>query len=317
MSLLQSLKNFTTVVVDSSDINTIRKYHPYDATTNPSLILKSVNLKSYEHIINSSIKYAKKKGGNYKKQISNAADKVAVNFGIEILKEIPGRVSTEIDARLSFNTELCIKKSKKIIKMYEDSGVNRSKVLIKLAATWECILAAKELKKDNIQCNLTLVFSFAQARACAESGVFLISPFVGRIYDWYKNTGRIDNYIPSNDPGVLSVQKIYFYYKKYNYNTIIMGASFRNIEQILSLCGCDKLTISPELLEQLNCTSGIATEKLFYNEHIYYDKPKKLSVSDFYWQHNQDSMAVEKLSEGIRQFAIDQDKLETILSCRL
>lgn len=313
MNQLELLRKFTTIVADTSDINSIRKYKPEDATTNPSLILKAVNLSSNQKFINQAVKYAKKKGGSKKEQLLNASDKILVDLGIEILKYIPGYISSEVDARLSFNQEKCILKAKKIIKMYEDQGVSRKKVLIKLAATWECIKAAEELKKDNIFCNLTLLFSFAQARACAESNVFLISPFVGRIYDWYMAKNLTSNFSYNEDPGVISVRKIYNFYKKHNYKTIIMGASFRNIQQILLLSGCDRLTISPELLKELESNSAVFDRKLI-PPTIFTAPPIPLTESEFRWEHNQDEMAVQKLSEGIRNFGKDQLLLEQIIS---
>lgn len=313
MNQLELLRKFTTIVADTSDINSIRKYKPEDATTNPSLILKAVNLSSNQKFINQAVKYAKKKGGSKKEQLLNASDKILVDLGIEILKYIPGYISSEVDARLSFNQEKCILKAKKIIKMYEDQGISRKKVLIKLAATWECIKAAEELKKDNIFCNLTLLFSFAQARACAESNVFLISPFVGRIYDWYMAKNLTSNFSYNEDPGVISVRKIYNFYKKHNYKTIIMGASFRNIQQILLLSGCDRLTISPELLKELESNSAVFDRKLI-PPTIFTAPPIPLTESEFRWEHNQDEMAVQKLSEGIRNFGKDQLLLEQIIS---
>ncbi|WP_343152872.1 transaldolase [Buchnera aphidicola] len=313
MNQLQSLKKITTVVADTGDIKFIQKYQPKDATTNPTLILQAINLSCYQNLIISAIKYAKLKGGNHQKKIVNASEKISVLIGSEILKYIPGKISTEVDARLSFNKEECIKKANSIIKMYEEEGINRSKILIKLAATWECIAAAKELKKNNINCNLTLLFSFAQARACAEAKVFLISPFVGRIYDWYKSKNPNEIYSVKKDPGVLSVRKIYKYYKENNYKTIIMGASFRRIEQILALAGCDYLTISPVLLKELENSLGVV-DQILNNEKKYYKNNQSLSESEFRWHHNQDAMAVEKLSEGIRKFAKDQENLERILS---
>ncbi|QCI25869.1 transaldolase [Buchnera aphidicola] len=312
MNQLNDLKKFTRIVVDSGDISEISAYKPSDATTNPSLILKTIFIPGYKKLIQDAIHYGKQHGRSEKDKIIYASDKIVVNIGAEILKHIPGRVSSEIDARISFDQFLCIEKAKRIINMYEDLGISRSKVLIKLAATWECIQAARELEKDNINCNLTLLFSFAQAKACAEANVFLISPFVGRIYDWYYENKLIEKYHSSIDPGVLSVKKIYSYYKKHNYKTIIMGASFRNIEQILELSGCDCLTISPVLLEKLQNNSNRVTRKLIPSDRII--KPTScLTEPNFRWEHNQDRMAVEKLSEGIRQFSLDQEKLEKIL----
>ncbi|ANF16901.1 transaldolase [Buchnera aphidicola (Schlechtendalia chinensis)] len=313
MNQLESLKKYSKVVVDSGDINLIRKYLPEDATTNPSLVLKAIVSPENEIIVRESITYAKKKGGTYDFQLLNAVDKISVILGKKILEVISGRVSTEIDAHLSFNTDLCIERSKKIISMYEEEGIHRSKILIKLAATWECIKASEELKNFDIDCNLTLLFSFAQARACAEAGVFLISPFVGRIYDWYKSKLLIKEYLAQEDPGVQSVRNIYNYYKKHGYKTIIMGASFRNIEQVLELSGCDCLTISPNLLEKLQCNESVVVQKLYSSCNVAKKPISILSQSDFSWLHNTEPMAVEKLSEGIRQFSHDQKELEAII----
>ncbi|WAI11860.1 MAG: transaldolase [Buchnera aphidicola (Macrosiphum albifrons)] len=316
MNQLTALKQFSTIVADTSDIESISKYKPEDATTNPSLILQAVSSSVNQSFVDQAIKYAKKKGGLYKDQIVNASDKILVDLGIEILKKIPGYVSSEVDARLSFSTEKCILKANKLINLYEEQGVSRSRVLIKLAATWECIKAAEELKKDNILCNLTLLFSFAQARACAESNVFLISPFVGRIYDWYISQNLLSKSFVGKDPGVTSVCKIYEYYKKHNYKTIIMGASFRNIQQILYLSGCDRLTISPILLKELESNTGKITRKLNPPNFIS-APPIALSEEEFRWEHNQDSMAVQKLSEGVRNFGKDQLHLEKIFSKKI
>ncbi|QIE01847.1 transaldolase [Buchnera aphidicola] len=316
MNQLDILKQFSTIVADTSDIESICKYQPQDATTNPSLILQAVNTDINQKFIDQAVQYAKKKGGLLKDQIINASDKILVNLGIEILKHIPGYISSEVDARLSFNTEQCILKAQKLIDLYEESGISRNRVLIKLAATWECIKAAEELIKNNIFCNLTLLFSFAQARACAESKVFLISPFVGRIYDWYVAQNLLSKSFVGKDPGVISVCKIYDYYKQHNYKTIIMAASFRNIQQILYLSGCDKLTISPILLKQLQSYPG-KIERQLKLPNILLSSPNSLSEDEFRWEHNQDAMAVQKLSEGIRNFGKDQMDLEKILSKRI
>ncbi|MXP61080.1 transaldolase [Pantoea sp. Taur] len=316
MNQLDALKQFTTVVADSGDIESIRHYHPEDATTNPSLILKAAGLDAYKHLIDDAIDYAKKQGGSKETQIINASDKVAINLGMEILKSVPGRVSTEVDARLSFDRGMCVTKAEKLVRMYEENGIDRSRILIKLASTWEGIKAAEELEKNGIQCNLTLLFSFAQARACAEAGVFLISPFVGRIYDWYNSRKPLDPYVVDEDPGVKSVRRIYDYYKKHRYSTVIMGASFRKVEQIQALAGCDRLTISPNLLEELANSDAPLERKLEPSTEGFH-QPASLSEAEFRWEHNQDPMAVEKLSDGIRQFAIDQQKLEDVLASRL
>ena len=316
MNQLDALKQFTTVVADSGDIESIRNYHPEDATTNPSLILKAAGLESYKHLIDDAIDYAKKQGGNKETQIINASDKVAVNLGMEILKSVPGRVSTEVDARLSFDRGMCVTKAEKLLRMYEEHGIDRSRILIKLASTWEGIRAAEELEKNGINCNLTLLFSFAQARACAEAGVFLISPFVGRIYDWYNSRQPLEPYDVNDDPGVKSVRAIYEYYKSHRYKTVIMGASFRKTEQILALAGCDRLTISPNLLQELQACDAPVERKLTPSTEGFHE-PSPLTEAEFRWEHNQDPMAVEKLSEGIRQFAADQIKLEETLAARL
>ncbi|VFP85650.1 Transaldolase A [Buchnera aphidicola (Cinara pseudotaxifoliae)] len=314
MNQLERLKKYTTVVVDSGDIECIARYRPQDATTNPTLILKSVLSKKYDFIINEAIQYAKKMGGSQSNQLQNASDMVSVRFGKEILKYIPGYISTEIDARLSFNTDQCVQKAIKLINLYKEQDIDTSRVLIKLAATWECIQAAYKLKKLGILCNLTLLFSFAQARACADFDVFLISPFVGRIYDWYQKNNTDHSYCSASDPGVLAVKKIFFYYKKYMYKTIIMGASFRNVEQILELSGCDRITISPDLLNLLENKTCDFNKKLDIKKISTVSfKPTPISESEFRFLHNQDAMAVEKLSEGIRQFSHDQIELENFL----
>lgn len=318
MNQLKLLNSMSVVVVDTGNIEDIKKYCAIDATTNPSLILNSVISRKYESIIDSSIKFAKKIGGSFKKKVTNASDMISVKFGSEILNHIPGYISTEVDARLSFNTDLCIKKSQKLIRLYQENNVNVSRVLIKLAATWEGIQAAKYLKSLGISCNLTLLFSFAQAKSCADAGVFLISPFVGRIYDWYKKNNLLNKYSTSYDPGVIAVKNIYQYYKQYNYKTIVMAASFRTVDQILELSGCDRITISPILLSQLKENVSPIKRKLNTNNiNIITKKPDILSESEFRFLHNQDAMAVEKLSEGIRQFSLDQDSLEKFVSERL
>ncbi|WP_315708350.1 transaldolase [Brenneria uluponensis] len=316
MNQLEALKQLTVVVADSGDIESTRHYSPQDATTNPSLILKAASLPQYQPLFDDALVYARKQGGSRETQLINASDRLAVNIGAEVLKSIPGRISTEVDARLSFDRGMCVAKARKLIGMYEEKDIHRSRILIKLAATWEGIRAAEELEKEGINCNLTLLFSFAQARACAEAGVYLISPFVGRIYDWYQTRQPVAEYDAEQDPGVLSVRKIYTYYKQYRYPTIIMGASFRRIEQILALAGCDRLTISPALLEQLKNSDAPVERKLRPSTEGFHH-PLSLSEAEFRWEHNQDPMAVEKLSEGIRLFAADQQKLETLLAAKL
>ncbi|MDV7021901.1 transaldolase [Atlantibacter subterranea] len=316
MSQLDELKRVTTVVADSGDIEAVRRFKPQDATTNPSLILKAAAIPHYQSLIDDAIQYAVAQGGNRETQIINASDKLAVNIGLELLKHVPGRVSTEVDARLSFDRGLCVAKARKLIRLYQQQGVDKSRILIKLAATWQGIRAAEELENEGINCNLTLLFSFAQARACAEAGVYLISPFVGRIYDWYQQHQPQENYQAESDPGVVSVRDIYHYYKAHRYPTVIMGASFRKTEQVLALAGCDRLTISPALLSELESREGRVDVKLSADVPAE-NRPSPISESEFYWQHHQDAMAVDKLAEGIRLFAEDQDKLEAMLAAKL
>lgn len=313
MSQLDEFKTFTVVVADTGDIDSIKQFSPEDATTNPSLILKAAQLPQYKYLIDSAIETAKKLGGSKEEQLINASDQIAVNIGAEILKYVPGRISTEVDARLSFDKNKCIDKARKIIRLYQEKGINKSRILIKLASTWEGIRAAEELEKEGINCNLTLLFSFAQARACAEANVFLISPFVGRIYDWYQAKQPTPNYIADEDPGVISVHNIYNYYKQHEYKTIVMGASFRKVEQILALAGCDRLTISPNLLTEMQNSAASVVRKLDPNQKVI-ARPAPITEAEFRWQHNADAMAVEKLAEGIRAFAVDQGKLEDMLT---
>ncbi|XBS68724.1 transaldolase [Acerihabitans sp. KWT182] len=316
MNQLEALKQFTTVVADSGDIDSIRHYTPQDATTNPSLILKAASLTAYQPLFEDALAYARKQGGTRETQIINASDKLAVNIGVEILKSVPGRVSTEVDARLSFDRGMCVAKARKLMGLYQEQGIDKSRILIKLASTWEGIKAAEELEREGINCNLTLLFSFAQARACAEAGVYLISPFVGRIYDWYNQRKPMDPYDVEQDPGVKSVRTIYEYYKQHRYQTVIMGASFRKTEQILALAGCDRLTISPALLEELHKSDLPVARKLTPSTTGLH-QPAPLSEPEFRWEHNLDPMAVDKLAEGIRQFAVDQQSLEDLLAAKL
>ncbi|EOW6613172.1 transaldolase [Vibrio fluvialis] len=312
---LEQLRKLTTVVADTGEIDAIKKYQPEDATTNPSLILKAAQIAEYAPLIDQAIEYAKSQTSDKVEQVQEACDMLAVNIGKEILKTIPGRISTEVDARLSYDTEGSIVKARKLIKMYNDAGISNDRILIKLASTWEGIRAAEVLEKEGINCNLTLLFSFAQARACAEAGVFLISPFVGRIMDWYKaKEGR--DFEAQEDPGVLSVSKIYNYYKQHGYKTVVMGASFRNIGEILELAGCDRLTIAPSLLAELEAAEGEVVEKLVDSNGTQ-ERPAAMTHSEFLWEHNLDAMAVEKLAEGIRNFAVDQGKLETMIAAKL
>ncbi|MFT5225461.1 MAG: transaldolase [Polaribacter sp.] len=314
MNQLQQLQQFTTLVADTGDIEAIRQYTPEDATTNPSLILKAVSLPHYQPQLALARAYALSEGGDAQQQLDNASDKLAVLIGQEILGIVPGRISTEVDARLSFDTQNSIQRARKIIGLYEQDGIDRKRILIKLASTWEGIQAAAQLEKEGINCNLTLLFSFAQAQACADAGVFLISPFVGRIYDWYKKADGVDSYSPEQDPGVLSVQRIFSYYKTHGFDTVVMGASFRNCDQIRQLAGCDRLTISPALMQEL-ADSELSLEKILDEKNTTStDSKNQLDVSAFRWGHNDDPMATEKLAEGIRLFTVDQIKLEGILS---
>ncbi len=314
-SLLEQLKSMTTIVADTGEVDAIKTLKPVDATTNPSLLLKASELPQCESMIEEAIAYANAQGGSTEEQVENAADKLAVAVGLEILNHIPGRISTEVDASLSFNIDKMVAKGKKLIKLYNDAGVSNDRVLIKLASTWEGIKAGEILEKEGINCNLTLLFSFAQARACAEAGVFLISPFVGRIMDWYKaKTGQ--EYAPADDPGVQSVTRIYNWYKEHGFNTVVMGASFRNIGEITELAGCDRLTIAPALLTELENTEGTLDKKLVDNG-AKTEKPAKLTEEQFRFDHNEDAMATEKLAEGIRNFVIDQNKLEKALAEKL
>ncbi|MFK3619675.1 transaldolase [Pasteurella multocida] len=309
---LDSLRNMTVVVADTGDIEAIKKYQPEDATTNPSLILSASALPQYASLIDEAIAYAKSKSNCSKQQLIDAEDKLAVNIGLEILKIVPGRISTEVDARLSYDTQATIEKAKKLIALYNEAGISNDRILIKIASTWQGIRAAEELEKQGINCNLTLLFSEAQARACAEAGVYLISPFVGRILDWYKANSDKKDYAPAEDPGVISVTKIYNYYKQHGYNTIVMGASFRNVGEITELAGCDRLTIAPALLKELQENNAPLERKLSYTGEVK-AKPQPLTEAEFYWAHNSDAMAVEKLADGIRKFAADQEKLEAML----
>ena len=314
-SKLDQLRKLTTVVADTGDIEDIQKYKPEDATTNPSLILKAAQLPVYASLIDEAITYAKKQSTSVTQQIEDTCDSLAVNIGKTILKSIPGRISTEVDARLSYDTQASVTKARKLIKMYNDAGIQNNRILIKLASTWQGIRAAEILEKEGINCNLTLLFSFAQARACAEASVFLISPFVGRILDWHKkNEGR--DFTTDEDPGVKSVTAIYNYYKKHGYKTVVMGASFRSAAEILALAGCDRLTIGPQFLQELGELEGQVIPALVPTTTLQ-KAPKPLTESQFLWDHNQDPMAVEKLAEGIRNFAIDQNKLEKMIEKRL
>ncbi len=314
-SLLEQLKSMTTIVADTGEVEAIKTLKPQDATTNPSLLLKASTLPQCEPMITEAIAYAKSNSSDKNQQIEDAVDKLAVLVGLEIQKHIPGRISTEVDASLSFNIDKMVTKAKKIIALYNEAGVTNDRVLIKLASTWEGIKAGEILEKEGINCNLTLLFSFAQARACAEAGVFLISPFVGRILDWFKaKTG--EEYTSETDPGVMSVHAIYNWYKEHGFKTVVMGASFRNIGEITALAGCDRLTIAPALLEELDSTEGDLPQALKDNGATK-EQPAKLQEDQFRFNHNEDAMATEKLAEGIRNFVIDQNKLEAALAKKL
>ncbi len=316
MSQIEKLKKMTTIVADTGEIGEIKKYQPTDATTNPSLILKASEIEEYKPIIKEAVNYGKSKGGS--KPLELVITKVFVNFGSEILKIVPGRVSTEVDARLSYDIEGSIKKAREYIELYKEMGVEKERILIKLASTWEGIQAAKQLEKEGIHCNMTLMFSLAQAVACAEAKATLISPFVGRIFDWYKKAENVDSYPAEKDPGVLSVATIFNYYKKFGYNTQIMGASFRNIGEVLELAGCDLLTISPNLLKKLSETDGPVAIKLDAQKSKTMDISKLIiDEKAFRWQLNEDAMATEKLAEGIRNFAKDTVKLESLIQSLL
>ena len=313
---LSQLKAMTTVVADTGDIEAIAKFQPQDATTNPSLLLKAASLPNYQQLLKTAVEWAKTQSADADQQVIDAADKLSVLIGLEILKIVPGRISTEVDARLSFDTQATIAKAHKLIAMYNEAGISNDRILIKIASTWEGIKAAEQLEREGINCNLTLLFSFAQAQACAEANIYLISPFVGRILDWYKkDTGRTD-YSASEDPGVVSVTSIYNYYKAKGHNTVVMGASFRNIGEILELAGCDRLTISPNLMDELANSTETVEQKLF-SEQAPIAQEDALTEAQFRWQMNEDAMATEKLAEGIRNFTIDQVKLEQQLKAML
>jgi transaldolase len=312
MNKFEGLKEHTIIVADSGEIDEIKKYHPTDATTNPSLILKAAEIEEYKPLIEDAIAYGKSKGGDHLLEL--IITKVFVNFGVEILKHIPGRVSTEVDARLSFDVEGSIKKAHEYIALYKEAGIDKERVLIKLASTWEGIIAASQLEKEGIHCNMTLMFGMGQAIACAEANATLISPFVGRILDWYKKAEGKESYAPDEDPGVISVTSIFNYYKKFGYKTQIMGASFRNIDEVLELAGSDLLTIAPKLLKELTDLEGAVPKKLDSSKAQSLDLEKiHVDEKTFRWMLNEDPMATEKLSEGIRNFAKDTVKLEKLI----
>jgi transaldolase len=311
MNLLESLKRYSVIVADSGDIEAIARLQPQDATTNPSLLYQAAQKPQYRPLVEDALTFGMRAKGDRGSKAEATMEKLAVNFGCEILKHVKGRVSTEVDANLSFDVDGSLSKARRVIALYEQAGVKRERVLIKLASTWEGIQAAAKLEREGIHCNLTLLFSFAQAVACAEAGVTLISPFVGRIYDWYKKERKVEDIAPEEDPGVQSVTRIYNYYKKFGYPTQVMGASFRKVEQITGLAGCDLLTISPDLLDKLEGTAGDLQRRLSV-EAAKANSMEKLSLDEktFRWLHNEDAMATDKLAEGIRKFHADGRKLE-------
>jgi transaldolase len=317
LSQLDQLKKFTIVVADTGDFQTIKEFKPRDATTNPSLIYSATQKEQYFHLLDEVLADRKNSGLSGAEQIEDIIDHLLVKFGCDILEIVPGRVSTETDARLSFDTEGSIKKARRLIKLYEEKKVDRQRVLIKIASTWEGIKAAEVLEKENINCNLTLMFSLPQAVLCAEGGIELISPFVGRIYDWYKAANKKE-YTGAEDPGVQSVKEIYTYYKKFGYKTEVMGASFRNIGQILELAGCDLLTISPELLDKLSDSTDAVERKLDPEAAKSADIERlQLDEKKFRYLLNDNAMASEKTGEGIRKFAADIVKLEKFIASKL
>ncbi|MCY3975241.1 MAG: transaldolase [Simkaniaceae bacterium] len=316
MSQLDRLREMTVIVADTGEIDEIKKYKPTDATTNPSLILKASGIDEYQSLITEAVAYGKERVPG--DPLHAIITKIFVNFGTEILKIIPGRVSTEVDARLSFDVKGSIAKAREYVRLYEEVGIDRERILIKLASTWEGVVAAKELQKEGISCNMTLMFGLVQAVACADAGATLVSPFVGRILDWYKKAENREGYPPREDPGVLSVTEIFNYYKKFDYPTQIMGASFRNAGEITELAGCDLLTISPSLLKELSETEGEVPEKLSVSA-AKKGKTEKITVDEkrFRYMLNENAMATEKLAEGIRNFAKDTVKLEKVIEARL
>lgn len=315
-SQLEQLRQYTTVVADTGDIEAIARYKPVDATTNPSLLLKAAGITGYAPLLDEAVSWAKSRSQDHAQQITDAGDHLAVAVGRKILDLVPGRVSTEVDARLSFDTDATIAKAERLIGLYEDAGVKRDRILIKIASTWAGIRAAEQLERRGIQCNLTLLFSFEQAVACAEAGVYLISPFVGRIMDWYVANTDAKSFEPEQDPGVQSVRRIYDWYKRHGFETVVMGASFRNAGQIRALAGCDRLTISPDLLEKLDA-SNEPLPRALEDAGARAPRPEPISEPAFRWGHNEDAMATDKLADGIRKFAADQVKLEKLLAAKL
>ena len=313
---LEQLKAMTDVVADTGDIEAIRRFHPQDATTNPSLLLKAAALPHYSSLLDQARDWAQQQGGDNAAQLANCCDRFAVDVGKEILAIIPGRISTEVDARLSFDSQSTMERARKLIGMYEQAGIGRERILIKTASTWEGIRAAAQLEKEDINCNLTLLFGFSQAAACADAGVFLISPFVGRILDWYKANTQLAITTPADDPGVQSVTRIYNYYKQLDYKTVVMGASVRNAGEIEARAGCDRLTLSPTLLEELAADVDSLPRQLDPGLASSTEQKAEIAEASFRYHLNDDAMATEKLAEGIRNFVADQVKLEQLISSR-
>ena len=311
-SKLEQLREMTKVVADTGDIDAMRRFRPLDATTNPSLLLKAASLEGYDSYLKKARTWATEQGGSSEEMLANACDRYAVDVGYQILSIIPGRISTEVDARLSFDQAASMERARKLVGMYEDKGIGKDRLLIKVASTWEGIRAAEQLEKEGINCNLTLLFGFTQARACADAGVYLISPFVGRIFDWYTANTDIEIKRPEDDPGVQSVRRIFNYYKHHRYETVVMGASFRNTGQIEALAGCDRLTISPGLMEQLDADKEHLPRQLSPGEVSTGDAKSAPGEAEFRFELNDDAMAIEKLAEGIRNFVADQVKLENL-----
>lgn len=313
-SKLDQLRNMTDVVADTGDIEAIKRFQPQDATTNPSLLLKAAALPHYAELLAQAKAWAEEQGGSNTQQLANCCDHFAVRVGREILSIIPGRISTEVDARLSFDTPATIERARKLIGMYEEHGIGRDRILIKIASTWEGICAARQLETEGINCNLTLLFGFSQAAACADAGAYLISPFVGRILDWHLANTDLQVKEPADDPGVQSVKRIYNHYKQHGYNTVVMGASFRNTGEVEALSGCDRLTISPALLEALSVDESTLPQALSTASASSDDKKSPPSETGFRYALNADAMATEKLAEGIRNFVADQIRLEELIA---
>jgi transaldolase len=311
MNLLESLKKHSIIVADTGDIDSIARVKPQDATTNPSLLFQAAQNPAYRPLVDDALAFGNRARGDRAAKAEALMEKLSVNFGCEILKHVKGRVSTEVDAGLSFDIEGTLAKARRLIELYQQAGMPRERVLIKVASTWEGVKAAEKLERESIHCNLTLLFSFAQAVACADAGVTLISPFVGRIYDWHRKERKVEDIAPADDPGVQSVTRIYHYYKKFGYKTQVMGASFRKVEQITGLAGCDLLTIAPDLMDKMAKTEGEVTRRLTVEAARASNAEKNvLDEQSFRWLHNEDAMATEKLAEGIRRFHADARKLE-------